>query len=122
MISGPDPDSPTEPTWALKRPAAAELERMIHLTGRPVARWGTTVSYVGVAEPNMEGPSLIAACTTAFAMVFTLLAVLALVIRLVTLVFPVRAPRTDPAVVAAIAATVATQQPGARVVEIVEAP
>jgi hypothetical protein len=95
---------------------------MIHLTGRPVAGWGTTVSYVGVGEPNMEGPSLTAACTTAFAMVFTLLAVLALVIRLVTLVFPVRAPRTDPAVVAAIAAAVATQQPGARVVEIAEAP
>jgi hypothetical protein len=76
----------------------------------------------GVAEPNMEGPNLTAACVTAFAVVFTVLAVLALMIRLVTLVFPVRAPRTDPAVVAAIAAAVATQQPGARVVEIVEAP
>ena len=48
----------------------------------------------------MEGPSLTAACYTAFAVVFTVLAFLALVIHVVTLVFPARAPRTDPAVVA----------------------
>jgi len=51
-----------------------------------------------------------------------LLSLLALVIRLVTFVLPARAPRTDPAVVAAIAAAVATQQPGAQVVHIKENP
>jgi len=50
------------------------------------------------------------------------LGLLALVIQLVTLVLPPRAPRTDPGVVAAIAATVATQLPGAQVVHIREAP
>ncbi len=55
-------------------------------------------------------------------MVFVVLAFLALVIHLVTLVLPARAPRTDPAVVAAIAAAVATQQPGAQVVHIKETP
>jgi hypothetical protein len=71
---------------------------------------------------NVEGPSLTAACFTAFAVVFTVLASLALVIHVVTLAFPARAPRTDPAIVAAIAAAVATHHPGARVVNIVEAP
>ena len=68
----------------------------------------------------MEGPSLTAACVTAFGVVFVVLAFLALVIHLISLVLPARAPRTDPVVAAAIAAAVAAQQPGARVVRIVE--
>jgi Na+-transporting methylmalonyl-CoA/oxaloacetate decarboxylase gamma subunit len=68
----------------------------------------------------VEGPSLTTACVTAFGVVFVVLAFLALVIHLVSLVLPARAPRTDPVVAAAIAAAVATQQPGARVVRIVE--
>jgi hypothetical protein len=50
------------------------------------------------------------------------LALLALVIHVVTLAFPARVPRTDPAVVAAIAAAVAGHSPGARVVKIAEVP
>jgi Na+-transporting methylmalonyl-CoA/oxaloacetate decarboxylase gamma subunit len=68
----------------------------------------------------VEGPTLTSACITAFGVVFLVLAFLALVIRLIGLVFPACAPRADPAVVAAIAAAVATQQPGAKVVHIVE--
>lgn len=68
----------------------------------------------------MHGPSLSAACYTAFTVVFVVLALLAFVIHLVTLAFPSRSPRMDPAVVAAIAATVTTHHPGARVVHIVE--
>ena len=68
----------------------------------------------------MEGPSLTAACITAFGVVFVVLAFLALVIHLISLVLPARAPRTDPVVAAAIAAAVAAQHPGARVVRIVE--
>jgi hypothetical protein len=68
----------------------------------------------------VEGPSLTAACVTAFGVVFVVLAFLALVIHLIGLVLPARAPRTDAAVVAAIAAAVAAQQPGAKVVHIVE--
>lgn len=69
----------------------------------------------------MEAPSLTAACVTAFGVVFVVLAFLALVIHLIGLVLPARVSRTDPAVVAAIAAAVAARQPGARVVHIVEA-
>jgi Na+-transporting methylmalonyl-CoA/oxaloacetate decarboxylase gamma subunit len=68
----------------------------------------------------VEGPSLTAACVTAFGVVFVVLTFLALVIHLISLVLPARAPRTDAAVVAAIAAAVAAQQPGAKVVHIVE--
>jgi Na+-transporting methylmalonyl-CoA/oxaloacetate decarboxylase gamma subunit len=70
----------------------------------------------------VEGPSLSAACYTAFAVVFLVLGLLALVIHTISLVLPACAPRTDAAVVAAIAAVVATQQPGARVVHIKETP
>ena len=68
----------------------------------------------------MEGPSLLAVCNTAFAVVFLVLGLLAVVIQLISLVLPARTPRTDPAVVAAISAAVATQQAGAKVVRIVE--
>jgi hypothetical protein len=68
----------------------------------------------------VDAPSLWAACTTAFAVVFLVLGLLAAVIQLIGLVLPARASGTDPAVVAAIAAAVAAQQPGARVVHIVE--
>lgn len=70
----------------------------------------------------MEGPSLSAACYTAFAVVFLVLGLLALVIQVIGLVLPARAPRTDPALVAAIASAVATQQPGSEVVHIKEIP
>lgn len=70
----------------------------------------------------MEGPSLLAVCNTAFTVVFLVLGLLALVIQVVTLVLPARPLRTDPAVVAAISAAVATQQPGAQVVHIKETP
>jgi hypothetical protein len=70
----------------------------------------------------VEGPSLPAACYTAFAVVFLVLGLLALVIHVISLVLPARSLRTDPAVVAAISAAVAAQQPGARVVHIREAP
>jgi hypothetical protein len=70
----------------------------------------------------VEGPSLSAACCTAFTVVFAVLAALALVIRLVTLAFPVPPARTDPELVAAVAAAVAARSPGARVVRIEEAP
>ena len=72
------------------------------------------------ANLPLDAPSLTAACITAFSVVFVVLGFLALVIHIISLVLPARAPRTDPAVVAAIAAAVATQRPGAQVVRIVE--
>jgi membrane protein implicated in regulation of membrane protease activity len=68
----------------------------------------------------VQGPSLLAVCSTALTVVFLVLGVLAVVIQLISLVLPARAPRTDGAVVAAISAAVAMQHPGAKVVRIVE--
>jgi hypothetical protein len=70
----------------------------------------------------VEGQSLSAVCGVAFGVVAVVLAFLALVIHLVTLVFPAPSARTDAAIVAAIAAAVTARYPGARVVGIEEAP
>lgn len=68
----------------------------------------------------MESTSLIAMCCIAFVAVFALLSFLAGTMRLITATFPVRAPRTDSALIAAISTTVSTLVPGARVVTIEE--
>ena len=70
----------------------------------------------------MAGLSLLAVCCTAFTVVFAVLAALALAIHLVSLALPVRLARADPAVIAAIAAAVASRHGGARVKDIVEVP
>jgi hypothetical protein len=70
----------------------------------------------------LEAPSLLAACGIAFTAVFLVLGVLALIIQLITVAFPAREERTDPALVAAIASSVAALAPGARVTSIEEEP
>lgn len=65
--------------------------------------------------------NLIAICMIAFIAVFTILASLAGVMRLITTLFPVRSGSgTDSAVVAAISSAVTTIFPGARVTQIEE--
>ena len=68
----------------------------------------------------MPEANLFTICCTAFVAVFVLLALQALVIRLITLVFPSQEGLDDTALAAAICATVATVYPGARVTEIEE--
>jgi hypothetical protein len=64
---------------------------------------------------------LLKLCVTAFTGVFVVLAVLAAVIRLITVLFPDRPGRwIDPALVAAVGSAVAVVHPGARVTSIVE--
>ena len=70
----------------------------------------------------MEAASLPAACSIAIATVFAVLAALALTIRLITLALPAPVVRTDAAVIAAIAASVALRHAGSRVLDIVEEP
>jgi hypothetical protein len=70
----------------------------------------------------LEAPSLLAACGIAFTAVFLVLGVLALIIQLITVAFPACPERTDPALVAAIASSVAALAPGARVTSIEEEP
>jgi Na+-transporting methylmalonyl-CoA/oxaloacetate decarboxylase gamma subunit len=64
--------------------------------------------------------NLVAVCGIAFAAVFTLLSLLAVVMQLITVVFPERKSIVDPPVVAAISSTVASLVPGARVTRIEE--
>jgi hypothetical protein len=73
------------------------------------------------AGASMDEPNLLAVCGLAFGSVFLLLALLAGVIRLVSVAFPERPRRQiDPALVAALGVTAAVVHPGARVTRIVE--
>jgi hypothetical protein len=68
----------------------------------------------------MEPADLPIVCVVAFAAVFFLLSVLALVMHLITLVFPERIPAVDAEIVAAISSAVTMIIPGARVTTIEE--
>ena len=61
-----------------------------------------------------------AICGLAFVVVFALLSLLAVIMHLITASFPAPEEKTDPVVIAAIAGTVSTLYPGARVVNIEE--
>ena len=68
----------------------------------------------------MEVTSLFAACLIALVSVFALLAVLAVIMDVITRLFPVHEQQLDPVLLAAISTTVASVYPGARVVRIEE--
>jgi len=68
----------------------------------------------------LDGAGLFSACLIAMVAVFVLLGVLAVIMRLITVVFPVREGRIDSAVVAAITTAVASVYPGATVTRIEE--
>lgn len=64
--------------------------------------------------------NLVSACGIAFSAVFLLLAILAGLMELITLLFPERKSTVDEFVVAAISSTVASVYPGSRVTNIEE--
>ena len=64
--------------------------------------------------------SLLAICSIAFVAVFVLLAFLAGIMHLITAAFPQEEPPSDPVVVAAVSAAVATLYPGSKVTKIEE--
>ena len=68
----------------------------------------------------MEPTSLLLLCSTAFVAVFVLLAFLAVAMHLITVCFPQQRTAVDAVVSAAIATTVASIIPGARVTRIEE--
>ena len=68
----------------------------------------------------MEIPDLWTVCGAAFAVVFFTLAVLAVVMRLITALFPPQQLKTDSAMVAAVVATMQSVYPGARVTRVEE--
>ncbi len=68
----------------------------------------------------MGSIDLLMICASAFVGVFLLLALLALVMRIIMVVFPQKAQGTDAAVVAAVAAAISTAYPGIRITNIEE--
>ena len=68
----------------------------------------------------MAASGLVSACLIAMVAVFSLLGLLALIMWLITTVFPVPDGKMDTAVVAAITTAVASVWPGARVTRIEE--
>jgi hypothetical protein len=71
-------------------------------------------------EFGLDVTSLFSVCVIAMIAVFILLGLLALLMELITTVFPYVRGLTDTAVVAAITTTVASVYPGARVTRIEE--
>jgi hypothetical protein len=69
----------------------------------------------------VDQPNFLTVCSLAFLTVFLLLGALALAMRAITLLLPVRVD-DDAAIVAAIATSVAVISPGARVVQSEEIP
>lgn len=59
-------------------------------------------------------------CGIAFLVVFIILTLIALLMRIIMLIFPVKAAKTDPVIIAAIAATVQTVFPGTKITKLEE--
>ena len=68
----------------------------------------------------MESYELIYVCGTAFLWVFSILLLLALVIRVITLVFPEKQQGPDTAVIAALSAVLSSIFPGTKITQIEE--
>ena len=68
----------------------------------------------------MPSPDLLSICVTAFIAVFLLLALLALIMRLILLVYPKKEEVTDAALLASVTGVMQTVFPGTRVTKIEE--
>ncbi len=68
----------------------------------------------------MGSPDLLVVCVSAFASVFLLLTLLAVIMRALIAVFPEKVTTTDSAVLAAVTAAASAAYPGARIVNIQE--
>ena len=70
----------------------------------------------------MASIDLFMICVVAFAAVFVLLAILALLMRIIVSLFPQRITESDPALVAAVSSTYHSLFPGTKVTRIEEIP
>ncbi len=68
----------------------------------------------------MQSPELFTICISAFLAVFVLLAVLALVMRIIIVVFPSRKIGSDAAMVAAVTTVMQSVYPGTKVTKVEE--
>lgn len=68
----------------------------------------------------MASANLVVVCISAFAAVFLILAVLAILMRLITAIFPQRDSGADAAIIAAVTSTMSTIYPNSRITNIEE--
>lgn len=68
----------------------------------------------------MEFIDLLLICATAFVAVFLLLTTLALVMRVIVIIFPKKADEVDAAVLGALASVMSTLHPGKRITKVEE--
>lgn len=68
----------------------------------------------------MPSHELLTICGIAFLFVFTILAVLALIMRLIIIIFPERKDLSDSAVLAAVSATMCSLFPGTKITKVEE--
>lgn len=68
----------------------------------------------------MGPPNMLLICVSAFIAVFVLLALLALAMRSLIAVFPERLVKVDPALLAAVSATVSAVFPGTKITRVEE--
>jgi len=68
----------------------------------------------------MGSQDLLFICASAFAMVFILLALLAVVMRIITFAFPEKISKTDETILAAMASVVSTVYPGTKITKVEE--
>lgn len=66
----------------------------------------------------MASPDILTICGTAFAATFILLGLLAVMMRLLMMLFPERREEFDPATLAAVSAAVESVYPGRRIARI----
>jgi len=66
----------------------------------------------------MPSPDILTVCSVAFAATFFLLTLLAVMMRLLIILFPERKEAFDPATLAAVAAAVESTYPGRKIVRI----
>ena len=81
-----------------------------------VTLWSSTDK----GEAIMGPPNMLLICVSAFIAVFTLLALLALAMRSLIAVFPERLAKVDPALLAAVSATVSAVFPGTKITRVEE--
>jgi hypothetical protein len=70
----------------------------------------------------VPSPDLLTVCISAFISVCVLLAGLAIVMRIILLIFPQVEEKTDAAMIAAAASVIQTVYPGTRIVKVEEIP
>ena len=68
----------------------------------------------------MEPTELSIICGVAFLVVFLILVLLAFIMRIIMLIFPAKAVEIEPAMIAAVAATVQSVFPGTKITKLEE--